>query len=108
MRRAALVAAAVAALVGGGWYVVWRNVASSLELNVLAWATQQRAEGVEVGWTRLAIAGFPFGWEVVFDDAVIARREPTFREWRGRRLEAWMRPWRPDELALRFPGPQRV
>jgi hypothetical protein len=108
MRRAALVAAAVAALVGGGWYVVWRGVASSLELNVLAWQAQQRAEGVEVDWARMAIAGFPFGWEVEFDDAVIARREPTFREWRARRLEAAMRPWRPGELALRFPGRQRV
>jgi hypothetical protein len=108
MRRAALVVVVLAALAAGGWYAVWRHVAGNVEAAVLAWIAQQREEGVEVRYARMDVAGFPLGWEVVFDEASIARREPTLREWRARRLEASLRPWRLGEIALRFPGPQRV
>lgn len=67
MRRPARILAALAillALAAVGYAAAWYYVAGRIRDAVIDWAEARRVEGVTVGWDRLDIGGFPFGYTV--------------------------------------------
>lgn len=108
MRRGAGIVGLAVLLLAAAWLATWWVVGRHFEGRVVAWIEQQRAEGVEVTVAELRHCGVPTGWTICARDVVVARRQPTFREWRAAMVEASMVPWRLDEVALLLPGPQRA
>jgi len=108
MRRSAGIVGLAVLLLAAAWLATWWVVGRHFEGRVVAWIEQQRAEGVEVTVAELRHCGVPTGWTICARDVVVARRQPTFREWRAAMVEASMVPWRLDEVALLLPGPQRA
>ena len=106
-RRLTIIALAVATAVLYG--ALWLFAASILDEEVEAWAAERRAEGWQVEFGTRHMAGFPFRLiQRITAPSLAGAIGGTMRRWRGPETEIEFRPWRPDEIRLRFPGSHRI
>ncbi len=107
MRRSRFALAALLAviLLCAGYGAFWWIVASQIESGVFAWRDAQRAQKVDVSWRGFKVSGFPLGWRVTLEDAVLRdRRRSPAPEISFARLVASARPWRPTAWRLSLPA----
>src|ERR671933_705612 len=100
MRRPPAARSAVAALAllvvlaaiayGAMWYYVTGQIREA----VIGWAEACRVEGVTVGWDRLDVGGFPFGFAVRLEKPVLGQTalDPGY-DLRAPLLVATATPW---------------
>lgn len=107
--RPALIALAVLLLTAGAWTAGWYYVAGVFRAGIERWAAARRTEGLQMGWTALAVGGFPFHWRAHLVAPAIARVGPApgwF--WRAGTLTLDWRPWAPRSLGFAAPGTHRL
>ncbi len=63
----------------GGYAAFWWYVAGRIKSDTVAWQDEQRTRNIDVSWRSLKVSGFPLGWRVAIDDAVLRdrRRSPA-------------------------------
>ncbi|MBP2297885.1 DUF2125 domain-containing protein [Azospirillum picis] len=83
----------------------WWQAARMVEDGVANWIADQRANGAVVEHRGLVVAGFPFTLRAVLEQPHLATRGA---DWQGSRLVAQAAPWNPTQVALSFPGLQKL
>jgi hypothetical protein len=92
--RFGLVAVVVLAVLGGGYGALWWYVADRIKSDAVAWRDAQGPHHVDVSWRGLKVSGFPFGWRIAIDDALLRdRRRSPAPEMHAARLLASAYPW---------------
>ena len=71
---------AIAAVVFGGYYMLWRAGAAKIKSTVAEWAEDQRTAGMNIAYGPVKASGFPFFLRVHIDAPDIAYAD----EWRWR------------------------
>jgi hypothetical protein len=97
MRRPTRLGLAVVALLLvllGAYTAYWLIVATRISDGIAAWAQTERAEKVDISWQKVGVNGFPFGWRVELENAVLrdGRLTPS-PELRIPAVSATVRPW---------------
>jgi len=106
MRRSrfGLIVLVTLAVLFGGYAALWWYVADRIKTDAVAWRAAQSAHRVDVSWRRLKVSGFPFGWRVAIDDALLRdRRRSPAPEVQAARLLANAHPWSPRIWRLAAP-----
>lgn len=98
----------VVAALAASWTIAWYAIASTIQTRLEAWAEARRAEGLTVTHGGLAVAGFPLAWHVKVAEPVVTGAGSAAWAWHGQALEARFTPADYRDVALRFPGDQRV
>jgi hypothetical protein len=102
--RFGLVLLVALAVLCGGCVAWWWYVAARIKTDVVAFRNEQGARNIDVSWRNLNISGFPLGWHVALEDALLRdRRRSPAPELHVARLLASARPWRPT--IWRFAAP---
>ncbi len=87
----------------GGWTGWWFLAAGRIDAGVDKWIAGQEAKGAEFTYAGRSLTGYPFRFEVAFD-------EPRFKgasgaaQWQGDRAEFVMQAWNLTHLIGRVPG----
>lgn len=103
--RRALIGAAVAVAVVAIYAGTWNYLAAGLRAGIEQWATERRAEGVEVSYEALTIGGFP--WRLTAELTSPSMKAPKQAwpwTWKGPSLVLRTRPWRLARFKVRAPG----
>ena len=103
-------------LAGAVYAIVWFQVATALRGGIEAWAAQQRAKGVEIGFEHLWIEGFPLAWRARIEAPLIQASAPATADtgaaaarrllwrWRPQGVTLTLKPWRPGTWLIDAPG----
>lgn len=106
VRRRGLIVALAAAFVAFVLYaLLWREGAKVLRHEIAAWADDQRAAGIDVAYSDIGVAGFPFMLRGLVKDVSIAQGAGW--RWSAERLFVDAALWAPDRLAF-SPGTQEI
>lgn len=108
MRRIALAAPILLALLAAAWSAFWLHAAGMIETGVAEWVEARRAQGLTVEYASLAVEGFPFRWRVVIDEPHLAGIGPAQWDWRGDEAAATLQPWARRDIPLTFSGEHRL
>jgi hypothetical protein len=108
MRRIALAAPILLALLAAAWSAFWFHAAGMIETGVAEWVEARRAQGFAVEYASLAVEGFPFHWRVAIDQPHLAGIGPAGWDWRGDRAVATLQPWALRDIPLSFAGAHRI
>ncbi len=96
---------AAAAVYSGVWFFFAGQVRDGIE----QWAADRRAEGFGVEYGPIAVGGFPFLFETVIVDPVLAAPgEHGFRSWQGPVMIMQARPWALSKVRVLAFGRHRV
>jgi hypothetical protein len=76
MRRIVLWLFALLVVAGAGYTAYWFHMANRLRAGVEPWAEARRAQGYAVGWSAVAVGGFPATFRLRFTDATFAAARP--------------------------------
>jgi hypothetical protein len=101
--RRTRVAALIAAALLAGYVVLWFIGAQRMRAAIDAWADEQRAAGLFVGYERARSGGFPFALGALLDRPAIAGDSWS---WRAPELRLSADALRPDRLVLSASGDQ--
>jgi len=107
-RRTAVIVGVTAIVLLAGWTAAWFFVRGEIERQTLAWIAQQRAQGTTVEHGAIEVAGWPLWWRITIEQPLLAPRQGMQGEWRGTRVQAWLRPWAYLDIPLRLEGDQRI
>ncbi len=93
----------------GAYTGYWFNAAGMLREGIERWAEARRAEGYEVAFGAVDIAGYPFGMTARFEAPVLAAESDwgAFR-WSGPPATLEVRPWDLGRFTLDVPGRHRI
>lgn len=93
----------------GVWTLAW-FVAQTLAQNAITdWVDQQRAQGADVGYKSLDVAGYPF-------NISLSLTNPRYQgevlgqtvAWQGQMLTASVKPWAPSTFVIDAPGKHQL
>jgi hypothetical protein len=105
--RVSLLIALAVLVVVGGWSLAWLHIADNVRGRVDDWIAGQRAQGIKVDYSAIAVTGYPIRWHVAVAYPNMAGAGPTAWTWQGYAVEADFAPWKRRDVPLRFPGDQR-
>ncbi len=105
--RILILAGLIILLAAAGWSLAWLRIADRTRGEVEGWVAGQRADGLKVDYTTIAVTGYPLHWHVVVSYPNMAGAGPTEWTWQGYAVEADLSPWSTREIPLRFPGDQK-
>jgi hypothetical protein len=77
MRRRPIVLAAVLVAAFAAYAGYWVYIARGFERGIGPWAVAARAQGYDIAWRSVAVAGFPFAFRLSFADVAIDANRPT-------------------------------
>lgn len=99
--------AALLVILGTAYAAYWHLMADRLEQGIESWAEDQRAQGLEAGWSDLAIDGFPLSLRARFATPRLIRREGDLPwSWQGEALTLEAQPWRLTRIRFAGEGAQ--
>lgn len=107
--RAVLGLLVVLALAAAGYVVFWFTAASLFRQAILEWSEARRVEGMEVGFSRLDLGGFPLHLRATVAAPTLGR--PLAKvpwRWRAERAVAVARPWDFTRVAVDLAGAHAV
>ncbi|MSO88800.1 MAG: DUF2125 domain-containing protein [Rhodospirillaceae bacterium] len=108
MRRPLFIVLAILAVVVAAWSGAWFYVAGRIQGGFETWVETQRENGTAVEYGVAAVSGYPWRWQMRIDGPVARSAAPVAWEWQGESILAELLPWRPDRIALTFPGLHRL
>ncbi len=83
----------------------WNYVAAELRAGIEQWATERRADGLEVSYGALLISGFPLHLTAAMaSPEMAAPKEKNPWTWKGPALVLTARPWRLTRFKVEAPG----
>ena len=98
-----LVAAVLLAAAGYGLY--WNMLAGRFLDGIEGWTEARRAEGYQVDYGEIAVAGFPLWLRAVIAEPVVSKSGAKMSwHWRGPALTISARPWRLTDTKAQAPG----
>ena len=86
-----------------GWSAWWYIAGQRVNEAVDKWISEQRADGVEISYDARTFGGYPFRFELAFDNPVMADGDNA-ASWRGERAEFVMQAWNLQHMIGRSPG----
>ncbi len=94
------------ALLVAAYSAYWVYASDIIEENVDTWIATERAGGAVVEYSSKKMSGYPFLFQLTFEDPVY-QPDATLR-WEGKRMIASMQPWNWNHIIVRSPGANRV
>lgn len=103
--RFGLVAVAVLLVLAGGYSLYWEIVARRIERGLVAWTQSAAQRQVDASWRRSRVGGFPSGFRVELEDAVLRDRSVApAPELQAAALTGIAAPWDLDDWRLSAPA----
>lgn len=90
-------------LVVGAWSAWWHLASSRIDQAVDEWIAEQDMKGAEVTYAGRHMGGYPFRFELAFDQPAY-RGRPGETSWEGDRAEFVMQAWNLTHMIGRMPG----
>jgi hypothetical protein len=87
----------------GGWSAWWHLASSRIDQAVDEWIAEQDAKGAAFTYASRHMGGYPFRFELVFDQPVYSGG-PGEASWEGDRAEFVMQAWNLTHMIGRMPG----
>ena len=91
-----------------GYAIAWAFAAAMLRNGIEEWAHARGDDGVLVTFREISVSGFPTDLEAMVEMPAYDAMAAAGWQWRGARMHVGWRPWRPDQVELRFVGRQRL
>jgi hypothetical protein len=92
------------AVLSGGYVAWWYVVASQLETNIVTWIEQQRSQGVEATFEKIAQKGFLGSVHFSIKKPKIQKSGPRGWTWSGDVLNLSLKPWAIHRLMFNVAG----
>jgi len=90
-------------LVVGTWSAWWHVASGRIDQAVDEWISEQEAQGAAFTYAGRHMGGYPFRFELVFDQPAYSGR-PGEASWEGDRAEFVMQAWNLTHMIGRMPG----
>jgi hypothetical protein len=90
-------------LVVGAWSAWWHVASGRINQAVDEWISEQEARGAAFTYAGRHMGGYPFRFELVFDQPAYSGR-PGEASWEGDRAEFVMQAWNLTHMIGRMPG----
>ncbi|KCZ49638.1 MULTISPECIES: DUF2125 domain-containing protein [unclassified Hyphomonas] len=90
-------------LVVGAWSAWWHVASGRIDQAVDEWISEQEAQGAAFTYAGRHMGGYPFRFELVFDQPAYSGR-PGEASWEGDRAEFVMQAWNLTHMIGRMPG----
>ena len=90
-------------LLVGAWSAWWYIAGTRIHQGVDEWIAARAEEGVDIAYSARSFGGYPFRFEMHFDDPVVNDHVRNL-SWEGERIEFVMQAWNLQHLIGRLPG----
>lgn len=96
----------VVLVLSGLWFGYWVVASRALDAGVTGWLTGLQADGAAVGWSDVAVHGFPNRFDLTISDPVIG--DPGVAEWRAAVFQMLTLSYAPYHLIAVWPDSQTL
>ena len=93
-------------VLSGLWFGYWVIASRGLDSGVERWLEGLRTDGVAIGWSDVAVHGFPNRFELTISDPVIG--DPALAEWRADFFQMLTLSYAPYHLIAVWPDSQTL